>query len=538
METTKSQPIEHFDDSTQDAIRSQLSRILSSPLFRDSSAPSRFLSFVVNAVLSGRKLYIKQYTIAVEAFGYPAEFDPHTSATIRVLAIRLRSMLEKYYREEGANDDILIEIPKRTYIPVFRSNSKQQPDDHPKSSTTPLPDTTPGYSLSIAVLPFANFPPDDKNLWAANITESIATGLAQFRELNIFGPLMKYKDRTVDAGEVGRRYRVRFVLQGRIQTYDDIIKISAGLTDTRTISKIWTQTYEYTQTATNLFDIEDNVTRRIVSALADYSGIIPSLISRESMKKQHDSLNGYEAVCSQMYYLKVFTMNMHTAAVEALEHTIKSEAENSIALAMLSHAYCIDYMFDLGLAFTPLEDAERLARRARICDHECQMAFLSEALVRFLQRQADKCLPHLRTAISLNPLNAFVTHSAGFMFCMSGHWDEGMRLWEQAIHLNPNLPPIYFIVPFINHYRRGDYEAAWNLAENFNTPIYWDPLGRAAAAGQMGYHTQAKVALEELLEIRPDFPSRARDLMSRVVYLEEHVKILLDGLRKAGLQLK
>lgn len=35
------------------------------------------------------------------------------------------------------------------------------------------------------------------------------------------------------------------------------------------------QTYEYTQAAMNPPEIEDNITRRVVSALVEYTGIIP-----------------------------------------------------------------------------------------------------------------------------------------------------------------------------------------------------------------------------------------------------------------------
>jgi hypothetical protein len=36
----------------------------------------------------------------------------------------------------------------------------------------------------------------------------------------------------------------------------------------------------------------------------------------------------------------------------------------------------------------------------------------------------------------------------------------------------------------------------------------------------------------------PDFESRGRSLIKRMVYLDEHVEILVDGLHKAGLEMK
>jgi hypothetical protein len=121
-----SQNVTIFSGLTEEAIRFQLDRILSSSFFLSSPAASRFLSFVVQKVLSGQAQQIKQYTIAVEAFGYPIDFDPHTSTAMRVLAVRLRRMLEWYYLHEGKDDNIRIEIPKNTYIPFFRPNTREE----------------------------------------------------------------------------------------------------------------------------------------------------------------------------------------------------------------------------------------------------------------------------------------------------------------------------------------------------------------------------------------------------------------------------
>jgi hypothetical protein len=107
-----------FDDSTQEAIRSQLSHILLSSFFSGSPQASRFLNFVVEAVLSGQSYNIKQYSIAVDAFGYPTDFDPQVNPAMRILAGRLRMMLDRYYMHEGKNDDIKIDVLVKSKIGI------------------------------------------------------------------------------------------------------------------------------------------------------------------------------------------------------------------------------------------------------------------------------------------------------------------------------------------------------------------------------------------------------------------------------------
>ncbi len=86
--------------------------------------------------------------------------------------------------------------------------------------------------------------------------------------------------------------------------------------------------------------------------------------------------------------------------------------------------------------------------------------------------------------------------------------------------------------------RQGDYEVAWIEAQRFNTTDYfWDPLIRTATLGQLGRQPEASDAVDELLGLVPDFESRGRSLIHRMVFMEEHVAMLAAGLRKAGLEL-
>jgi hypothetical protein len=51
---------------------------------------SRFLRHVVEETLAGRSEGIKQYTVAVQALGRDASFDPQIDAVVRVLAGQVR----------------------------------------------------------------------------------------------------------------------------------------------------------------------------------------------------------------------------------------------------------------------------------------------------------------------------------------------------------------------------------------------------------------------------------------------------------------
>lgn len=100
---------------------------------------AQLLTYVCSKYFEGVSEQIKEYTIAVEAFGRPQEFDHRTDSIVRVEAHRLRKRLREYYEAEGAAHTIQIQIPAGQYIPKFvfhepggRVEGAQPPDsgDH------------------------------------------------------------------------------------------------------------------------------------------------------------------------------------------------------------------------------------------------------------------------------------------------------------------------------------------------------------------------------------------------------------------------
>ena len=79
----------------------------------------RFLRFVVEETLAGRSGSLKEYSLGTEVFDRGEAFDPRMDPIVRVQARNLRNRLAQYYAGPGDEDTILIDLPKRTYVPVF-----------------------------------------------------------------------------------------------------------------------------------------------------------------------------------------------------------------------------------------------------------------------------------------------------------------------------------------------------------------------------------------------------------------------------------
>ena len=105
------------------------------------------------------------------------------------------------------------------------------------------------------------------------------------------------------------------------------------------------------------------------------------------------------------------------------------------------------------------------------------------------------------------------------------------------MQLNPNCPGYFYFARCCNGYRQGRYAEVLEAAARVNMPNYFHTHAmRAAALGQLGRREEARKALQDLLALRPDFAAAARQEYAKW-YDSELIEQLIDGLRKAGLEI-
>ena len=118
-----------------------LDRVLSSGVFDRSRSLSKLLNYICGKYFDDQTDEIKEYNIAVEALGRPADFDQKKDAIVRVEMHRLRKRLREYYASAGARDPVQSGIAEKGYVPefIFRSEDSALLEVTEKSET-PEPD--------------------------------------------------------------------------------------------------------------------------------------------------------------------------------------------------------------------------------------------------------------------------------------------------------------------------------------------------------------------------------------------------------------
>ena len=110
-----------------DLQRAELERVLRSGVFSKAPRLERFLRYVCERHFEDDGDQVKEYSIALEALGRPADFDPKKDSIVRVEAHRLRKRLAEYYAGPGAEHAVRIHIPNGQYRPRFVPRKEQTP---------------------------------------------------------------------------------------------------------------------------------------------------------------------------------------------------------------------------------------------------------------------------------------------------------------------------------------------------------------------------------------------------------------------------
>jgi len=391
----------------------------------------------------------------------------------------------------------------------------------------------------VAVLPFKTVGDDTALTSLGNgLSDEIASGLSRFSYLRVISRSATLQHAlSGDAQSAGRRLGARYLMEGNLRSAGPRMRLTVQLVDTDSGAQLWAETYDRPFSPEAVFELQDDLVPRIVSAVGDPHGVLPHTMSESLRGLPPERLTPYQAVLRSFGYGYRMGAEEHAVVQAGLEHAVQQAPGYADAWAMLSLVYGEEYAHGFGVRPDPLGRALDAARRAAAAAPVNAIAHNAMARAHFFRKEFPAFRTAAERAIELNPLNGPTLAGLGSMLAYAGDWTRGAALVEQARGRHPRHPAWYWFPLFYNAYRQKDYQGALGIALKINLPANYNAhLALAAVRGQLGERDAAARAVQDLLTLRPDFAESARVEIGKW-FAPELVEHLLEGLRKAGLEI-
>ncbi len=421
-------------------------------------------------------------------------------------------------------------------IPVPIRVYRVRPVASPVEGASPAAMTVAGFGgrPAIAVLPFENRGGDPAQEYLADgIVEDLIARLSAFRLFPVISrsSTFTYKGKRVDARQVSRELRARYVVEGSVQRSDARVRVSVELVDGVLGHQLYAERHD--REVGDVLAVQDAIVVAIVGSIE------PALTRAERQRarlKPTTHLDAWE--CFQRGAWLLFGLRSKTDTEQALAlfrraRELDPAFSTAAALEAVSHAVSLLYQW--------YDDREQ-AIAAALATAETSVALGDDdpwahtALGYACTATGDgpRAIAAFERAIELNP--SLTMAYQGLAVALSADEpDEAVRVMEKGIRLSPRDPQMHLFVHQIAvaHLVAGRYEDAveheqQSLRLRADQPHVYRVL--AAAYGHLGRDAEALDALEKMRRLAPRFTledfrrSASERLVDRCV----------EGWRKAG----
>ena len=560
--TTGNSRQDHVQVPDAARVRAHLKHILGYSEFAAAPQLSAFLTYIVERKLEGAEGRIKAYTIATEALGRPASFDPQADPIVRVQARRLRQALLAYYALPTADDTMRITLPVGGYVPELQSFVSAVRHGGDKVDA---PSALPVSRYALAALAVALLAlgitlwasmASIRNAWdefawqqpAAEAnpvgTAALAVNVASERQVPYwFSATLFAKGLELDLSRFDEFVVLAPATAKPVSPNDyrldlEFAGVTGAVLGTAQLSKgengriVWSDRFTIPEDAIGRYDQLDSA-RHLSSALGQPYGVLYSQLLGDPAKTadQVCLLKGYE------WFQNPAKQDIEPAR-QCLEALIERHPGNHIAHILLGYLYTERFRnrlggkpaFDLARAYT-------MARRSVAL--RPQSAGSQQVLmeVQSARGNEDLALEAGKRAVDLNPNDSDVLADYGCRLIFHGRYSEGSTYAERAARWNQLAPPWHLFCLFVaanNTGRAAEADAIAVRLEGESGPQALIPV--IIAAGRRGDARQAATAIRDLLTYDQTFGVDPAEPLQFLGIFPETAAILIDGLRKAGLK--
>jgi DNA-binding winged helix-turn-helix (wHTH) protein/TolB-like protein/Flp pilus assembly protein TadD len=285
---------------------------------------------------------------------------------------------------------------------------------------------------TIAVLPFKSLKAGDSDqVLALGMADTLITRLSGIRNLTVrpTSAVLKYSGSDADPVAAGREMAVDFVLEGRVQRDEKMIRVTAQLIKVADGSSLWAGKFD--DFFTNVFAVQDSISEKLAGAL---SMQLTSAEQRQLARRHTENTEAYQLFLEGRFFYFKYEFRRSLGYFQA---AVDKDPEYSLAWAELASNY-------VALAVTTPERREmrdkaiEAAEKALKLEPNLVEAHSAIGWIKFLgDWDWAGAEASLRRAIEINPNHPEPRTNLSALLSVLGHFDESLQESETAIQLDP-----------------------------------------------------------------------------------------------------
>jgi TolB-like protein/Flp pilus assembly protein TadD len=462
-------------------VRQQLSRILASKTFSQVERLKLFVSFIVSEAVGGRGGELKEYVIGVQVFGKEPSFDPRTDPIVRVQARRLRTRLARYYRDEGNNDELIIDLPKGGYAPVFRQREETAATKRSLTATLASRNT-------VAVLPIADDSPGGSlDYFCRGLRDEIVHALTSLKALRVLA--LRATD-SADHSIEGDPSSAALVITGGVRSARERLRVTIQLVDGASGFYLWSESTDV--------ELSDPVAGQEAIARLVAEKVAPEVDAdgAPGARRQSDNLAARNWYLQGRYHINQRTEEGLHKAVEFFEKAVIEDTQFSLAHSGLADAYGLLAHYGVLGPADVWAKAASSAATAVMLDGNSAEAHTSLAHVRATQdwdfsgaeslfqkaiqlnprystarhwfamsclvpmARLDEALEQMLLAQSVDPVSSIIARDVAVTQYYRRDFDAALEQCDHTVALNPHFAPAYLTLGLIQEQRKEFDESA------------------------------------------------------------------------------
>lgn len=544
----------HADKVAVDQASAELERLLADSRFKVTDRNRAFLRYIANESLSRDSKGVKAYSVAIDVFGRPSDFDPNIDPIVRIEATRLRASLDQYYEAYGADLPIRIHLPRGHYIAEFSCTgattppeaANTVPDDQaepiersdnipPQAPKKPhmlryVPIAAAGLVLSICILaamhylsspgqlssrptlkPVANLvvmarSPADK-ADAEKLEDELLITLVRFGTLRVYSKSM-FGGRSNWAAlpTLSPPSEGQYDIILKYGHDDEFRSVSWQLVETMT-----GQTRASGEERVALNDRASDQTAALLTALGQHFGAAVGELNTIELARTHGQTRlGNSCVLEAESAISMLVANKLEEAAACLEATLKNNPDDADASAVLSRILMIQDYYAGNKERAPR--SLRLAEDAVTTLPSSDRALIARIVSLYAVGRHEEAIRVGRDAVSKNPYNKDLASVVAFRMFVAGNAEEGVQLVRKAGLIDGMRPRNALIVLAMAAYCDGRPNDAIELLEDVTISDRLVQATRIAALVRLDRRSEAIAALRNAIYHTPKFSDQMERL--------------------------